>query len=173
MIRAEDAMKEGAPKVYPEGNIEPKDKRGDLAKTEEALSKGEVKIEAEYRTPIIHHSSLETHGNMVDYRGDSAIVYASTQGTFTIPGDAAKELNLPETGVSIVETSQGAGEADAHSPGRVSAGWKSFRFMAEVQSGRQPRRDVSRSSRHSISTRRTGRWFTGAPTLYLRSRQFL
>lgn len=109
VVRPEDAMKDGATKVYPEGNIEPKDKRGDLAKTEAALSKGEVTIEAAYRTPIIHHSSLETHGNVVDYRGDSAIVYASTQGTFTIPGDAAKELGLPLSAVTAIVDHMGGG----------------------------------------------------------------
>ena len=110
VVRADDAMKDGAPKVYPEGNLEPKDKRGDLAKTEEALSKADVSIEAEYRTPIIHHSSLETHGHMVDYRGgDTAIVYASTQGTFTIPGDAAKELGLPQSAVTAVVEHMGGG----------------------------------------------------------------
>jgi xanthine dehydrogenase YagR molybdenum-binding subunit len=110
VVRAEDAMKDDAPKVFPEGNIEPRDKRGDLAKTEAALSKGEVTIEADYRTPIIHHSSLETHGNMVDYRGgDSAIVYASTQGTFTIPADAAKELGLPLSSVTAIVDHMGGG----------------------------------------------------------------
>src|SRR6267142_421880 len=110
VVIAEDAMKDGAPKVYPEGNLEPKDKRGDLAKTEEALSKAEVSIEAEYRTPILHHSSLETHGHMVDYRGgDTATVYASTQGTFTIPGDAAKELGLPESSVTEIVENMGGG----------------------------------------------------------------
>ena len=110
VVIADDAMKDGAPKVYPEGNLEPKDKRGDLAKTEEALSKAEVSIEAEYRTPILHHSSLETHGHMVDYRGgDTAIVYASTQGTFTIPGDAAKELGLPQSAVTAIVDHMGGG----------------------------------------------------------------
>jgi len=110
VVRADDAMKDDAPKVYPEGNIEAKDKRGDLAKTEEALSKADVTIEAEYRTPIIHHASLETHGHMVDYRGgDSAIVYASTQGTFTIPGDAAKELGLPLSAVTAIVDHMGGG----------------------------------------------------------------
>ena len=110
VVRADDAMKDDAPKVYPEGNLEPKDKRGDLAKTEEALSKAEVSIEAEYRTPIIHHSSLETHGHMVDYRGgDTAVVYASTQGTFTIPGDAAKELGLPQSAVTAIVEHMGGG----------------------------------------------------------------
>ena len=110
VVRADDAMKDDAPKVYPEGNLRPKDKRGDLAKTEEALSKADVSIEAEYRTPILHHSSLETHGHMVDYRGgDTAIVYASTQGTFTIPGDAAKELGLLQSAVTAVVDHMGGG----------------------------------------------------------------
>ena len=110
VVSADDAMKDDAPKVYPEGNLEPKDKRGDLAKTEEALSKADVSIEAEYRTPILHHSSLETHGHMVDYRGgDTAIVYASTQGTFTIPGDAAKELGLPQSAVTAIVDHMGGG----------------------------------------------------------------
>ena len=43
---------------------------------------------------------LETHGMVVDYRGgDSATIYASTQGTFTIPADAAKELGLEQSKV--------------------------------------------------------------------------
>jgi len=110
VVRADDAMKDDAPKVFPEGNIEPKNKSGDLAKTDEALSKADVTIEAEYRTPIVHHASLETHGNMVDYRGgDSAIVYASTQGTFTIPGDAAKELGLPQSAVTAIVDHMGGG----------------------------------------------------------------
>ena len=110
VVRAEDAMREGAPQVYPEGNVEPKDKRGDAAKTEEALARADVVVEAEYRTPILHHASLETHGNMVDFRGGTeATVYASTQGTFTIPGDAAKELGLPESSVTSIVEHMGGG----------------------------------------------------------------
>jgi xanthine dehydrogenase YagR molybdenum-binding subunit len=110
VVTADEALKEGAPKVFPEGNLEPRDKRGDTAKTEAALKQSEIVLEAEYRTPIVHHSSLETHGNVVDYRGDNtAIVYASTQGTFTIPGDAAKELGLPETAVTAIVEHMGGG----------------------------------------------------------------
>lgn len=110
VVTAEAAIKDGAPKVYPEGNIKERDKRGEQAKTEEALAKCDVVVEAEYRTPMVHHTSLETHGHMVDYRGgDTAIVYASTQGTFTIPGDAAKELGLPESAVTAVVEHMGGG----------------------------------------------------------------
>jgi xanthine dehydrogenase YagR molybdenum-binding subunit len=110
VVRAEDALKEGAPKVYPEGNLEPRDKRGDAEKVEAALAGSDVVVEAEYRTPIIHHSCLETHGNVVEYRGGTdATVYASTQGTFTIPGDAAKELDLKESAVRAIVEHMGGG----------------------------------------------------------------
>ncbi|MBV9924236.1 MAG: xanthine dehydrogenase family protein molybdopterin-binding subunit [Acidobacteria bacterium] len=113
LVRAEDSVKEGAPKVFAdpkEPNVEPRDKRGDASKVAEALKGADVVVEAEYRTPIIHHSSLETHGNVVDYRGgEEATVYASTQGTFTIPGDAAQELGLKESAVRAVVEHMGGG----------------------------------------------------------------
>ncbi len=110
VVRADDALKPGAPQVYPEGNLEPKDKRGDAAKVAAALATADVVYEAEYRTPIIHHASLETHGNVIDYRGgDAATVYASTQGTFTIPGDAAKELGLQQSAVTAIVEHMGGG----------------------------------------------------------------
>src|SRR5215218_233537 len=113
VVRAEDSMKEGAPKVTAdpkEPNVEQRDKRGDPEKVAEALKGSDVVVEAEYRTPIIHHSSLETHGNVVDYRGgEEATVYASTQWTFSIPGDAAEELGLKESAVRAVVEHMGGG----------------------------------------------------------------
>jgi len=110
VVRAEDALKEGAPKVFPEGNLEPKDSQGYATKVSAAWEKCDVVFEAEYRTPIVHHSSLETHGHVVDFRGaDKATVYASTQGTFTIPGDAAKELGLKESDVIAIVEHMGGG----------------------------------------------------------------
>jgi xanthine dehydrogenase YagR molybdenum-binding subunit len=110
VVRADDALREGAPRADPDGNVEGREKRGDAAQVLAALEKCDVVIEAEYRTPIIHHCCLETHGNLVDYRGGAdATVYASTQGTFTIPGDAAKELGLKESAVTAVVEHMGGG----------------------------------------------------------------
>ncbi len=110
VVRADDAMKEGAPKVYPEGNLEPRDSQGLATKVAAAWEKCDVVLEAEYRTPTIHHACLETHGHMVDYSGgETATVYASTQGTFTIPGDAAKELGLKESNVTAIVEHMGGG----------------------------------------------------------------
>ena len=110
IVRADDALKEGAPKVYPEGNLEQRDSQGFATKVAAAWETCDVVLEAEYRTPIVHHACLETHGHMIDYRGgDRATVYASTQGTFTIPGDAAKELGLMESNVTAIVEHMGGG----------------------------------------------------------------
>ncbi len=110
VVRAEDAIKPGAPQVLGEPNLDQKDKRGDAGKVAAALQNCDAVIEAEYRTPIIHHACLETHGVVVDYRGgDTATVYASTQGTFTIPGDAAEALGLPDSAVTAIVEHMGGG----------------------------------------------------------------
>src|SRR5689334_5134963 len=96
VVHGEVAARPDAPKVLSgENNLQEKAKNGDPAKADAAFANADAIVEAEYTTPRIHHACLETHGMVVDYRGgDTATVYASTQGTFTIPADAAKELGL-------------------------------------------------------------------------------
>lgn len=110
VVHAEDAIKPDAPQVHGEPNLSRKESRGDANKVASALAGCDAVVEAEYRTPIVHHSCLETHGNVVDYRGgETAIVYASTQGTFTIPEDAAHALELPESSVTAIVEHMGGG----------------------------------------------------------------
>lgn len=106
VVHGDAAMKPDAPKVVAdENNVQEKAKNGDPAKVEAAFATADAIVEAEYITQRVHHACLETHGMVVDYRGgNSATIYASTQGTFTIPADAAKELGLEQSAVvSLVE----------------------------------------------------------------------
>ena len=116
VVTAEAAMKPNAPQVLPgegpggEPNVAQRNKRGDLQKVEAALATCDAVVEAEYRTPRLHHSCLETHGMVVDYSGgDTATIYATTQGTFTIPADAARELGLTESAVTATVQHMGGG----------------------------------------------------------------
>ena len=111
VVRADDAIKPDAPKVVDEeSNLQQKDKRGDPEKVSAAFKTCDAIVEAEYRTPRVHHACLETHGMAVDYKGgDSATVYATTQGTFTIPKDAADALGLPESAVTATVQHMGGG----------------------------------------------------------------
>jgi xanthine dehydrogenase YagR molybdenum-binding subunit len=108
-VSFEDATKPGAPVVAKPGP-RAQQKQGDPEKAAAAFEKCDAVIEAEYRTPILHHCCLETHSIVADYRGgDSATVYASTQGTFTIPGDSARELGLPQSKVTSIVQHMGGG----------------------------------------------------------------
>jgi len=111
VVHAQDAVKPGAPKVVAEEeNLQEKAKNGDLAKAEAAFATADAIVEAEYICSRVHHACLETHGMVVDYRGgDTATIYASTQGTFTIPADAAKELGLAQSAVTSSVEHMGGG----------------------------------------------------------------
>jgi xanthine dehydrogenase YagR molybdenum-binding subunit len=111
VVHADAAMKPEAPKVVAEeNNVQEKAKNGDPAKVEAALVTADAIVEAEYMTQRVHHACLETHGMVVDYRGgNSATIYASTQGTFTIPADAAKELGLEQSAVVSTVEHMGGG----------------------------------------------------------------
>src|ERR1700704_445977 len=117
VVRARDAIKPEAPEVLArdtrkpdEKNLRLADKTGDAQKVEAALAASDTVVEAEYYTPRIHHACLETHGMVVDYSGgNSATIYATTQGTFTIPKDAADALGLPESAVTATVQHMGGG----------------------------------------------------------------
>ncbi|HEX5884220.1 MAG TPA: xanthine dehydrogenase family protein molybdopterin-binding subunit [Pyrinomonadaceae bacterium] len=111
VVHATDAIRPDAPKVVAEeNNLQEKAKNGDLQKAETAFATADAIVEGEYFSQRVHHACLETHGMVVDYRGgDSASIYASTQGTFTIPGDAAKELGLEQSKVIASVEHMGGG----------------------------------------------------------------
>jgi xanthine dehydrogenase YagR molybdenum-binding subunit len=114
-INAEQAMAPDAPALFPNDPRVKNNARigrisGDPAKADAALADADVVVEAEYRTPTLHHTCLETHGVVVDYNGgDSATIYCSTQGTFAIPRDAIRPLGLDESAITGVVQHMGGG----------------------------------------------------------------
>jgi xanthine dehydrogenase YagR molybdenum-binding subunit len=111
VVHAQRAIRPDAPKVVAEeNNLQEKGKNGDPQKADAAFATADEVVEGEYITARVHHTCLETHGMVVDYRGgDTATIYASTQGTFTIHDDAAKELGLPASAVTTTVEHMGGG----------------------------------------------------------------
>ena len=112
VVTYQQAIKPNAPKVYQKekGNVRPGEKRGDRAAAEAAMQRCDATVEHEFITTMQHHTCLETHGVTVDYTGgETATVYASTQGTFTIPGEAAAALGLSQKNVTAVVEYMGGG----------------------------------------------------------------
>ena len=104
------ALAEGAPSVRKSGNRGKPRTAGSKEDAEAAFDKAAAVVEATYSVPTQHHASLETHGVVVDYRGgDEATIYASTQSTFSIGGDAAEALGLPANKVTTIVEHMGGG----------------------------------------------------------------
>ncbi len=114
-VTAEDAIKPGAAPIFPtdravKNNIRHANQRGDASAVENALNSSDAVVEVEYRTPILHHCCLETHVVAVDFNGGkTATVYGSTQGTFSLPGDAARVLGLNQSDVIGIVHYMGGG----------------------------------------------------------------
>jgi xanthine dehydrogenase YagR molybdenum-binding subunit len=59
-------------------------------------------LEAIYTTEVQTHSPLETHGAVVDHRGDEATVYASTQGTSAAADGLEEPLGLGRANYEVI-----------------------------------------------------------------------
>jgi xanthine dehydrogenase YagR molybdenum-binding subunit len=103
------ALEAEAPKLMRRGNASGERSRGDEAKTLAAIAAAEVRLEAVYELPVQHHVSLETHGCVVDYDGERATVYASTQMVSGSVGEFAQLLELPADRVRVVCEYMGGG----------------------------------------------------------------
>ncbi|MFG0328262.1 MAG: xanthine dehydrogenase family protein molybdopterin-binding subunit [Phycisphaerales bacterium] len=73
----------------------------DRERVEGKLENAAATIDSEYSTQVQTHSSLETHGGRVDFRGDHAVVYGSTQSNYGFRDDVAATLELPTSSVEM------------------------------------------------------------------------
>lgn len=79
------------------------EKPGELTKeVQDLLAGAELTLEASYSTEVHLHASLETHGVSIDFHGDEATVYASTQGTSAARDGVEEALGLPRSKFEVV-----------------------------------------------------------------------
>lgn len=65
-----------------------------LAGAEQSLEASDVVVEATYQTQVQTHCCLEPHIGLVDFRGDHAQAWGSTQGTFSFRDELTHSLGL-------------------------------------------------------------------------------
>lgn len=88
----------GKPEVKEQGNVAQAFKDPDL-----------VIYEGTFRTPVVLHNCLETHGCVAKWEGDKLKVWASTQGVFGFRDDLAKIFNIPAHNVQVMTEHMGGG----------------------------------------------------------------
>jgi CO/xanthine dehydrogenase Mo-binding subunit len=88
--------------------------RGDF---ERGVAEGDEVVEAEYRTAVVLHNSLETHQSICHWEDDGITVYISTQYIWGIRAAMAERLGLPEDKVRVVCHAMGGGFGAKNGPG--------------------------------------------------------
>jgi xanthine dehydrogenase YagR molybdenum-binding subunit len=80
-----------------------------IAEVQKAFDDADVVVESDYKTAVQTHSSLETHGVVVDWKPDLMTVYASTQGTASVRDEFARHFGLQNSQVRVITEFMGGG----------------------------------------------------------------
>ncbi len=108
VLDQEEALKEGAPAIWPEGNLSPNARnemvpigarRGDV---EKGLASSARVFEDRYTTSFVHNAQMEPRSAVALWEGDKLTVYTPTGGISNCKTDTARDLNLPPDDVRIV-----------------------------------------------------------------------
>jgi CO/xanthine dehydrogenase Mo-binding subunit len=88
--------------------------RGDL---DRGLADADVVVQAEYRTQVVLHNSLETHQAVCHWEDDAITIHISTQYIWGVRSAMAGRLGLPEDKVRVVCHAMGGGFGAKNGPG--------------------------------------------------------
>jgi CO/xanthine dehydrogenase Mo-binding subunit len=88
--------------------------RGDF---ERGVAAADVVVEAEYRTQVVLHNSLETHQAVCHWEDDGITIYISTQYIWGVRDTMAEQLGLPPDKVRVVCHAMGGGFGSKNGPG--------------------------------------------------------
>ncbi|MFL5946390.1 MAG: xanthine dehydrogenase family protein molybdopterin-binding subunit [Gaiellaceae bacterium] len=89
----------------------------DRGEFERGVADGDVVVEAEYRTQVVLHNSMETHQAVCHWEDDGITVYISTQYIWGIRSSMAEHLGLPPDKVRVICHAMGGGFGSKNSPG--------------------------------------------------------
>ncbi len=121
VVELEAAMQEGAPRVFAEranvGELEVQSE-GDV---EAGFATADAVVEAQFRTQVQTHSSLETHGSVAMWEGDVLTIYDSTQAVHGVREGVAKALEIPVSKVRVICHHMGGGFGSKLWAGRYTA----------------------------------------------------
>ena len=84
---------------------------------ERGVAEADVVVEAEYRTQVVLHNSMETHQAVCHWEDDGITIYISTQYIWGIRDAMAEQLGLPPDKVRVVCHAMGGGFGSKNGPG--------------------------------------------------------
>ena len=160
VLDPEEAMKPGAPKLFPEGNViggtpavvaggGPKLTGYEIPSATHSVTRGDVNksfaeadlvYEARYRTPILQHVPNESRVAVAQWESGKLTLWDASQTPFDVQKAVAKVLGIPMSKVHVSTEFLGGGFGDRSSPGRQSV----LAAMVARKTGRPARIELDR-----------------------------
>ncbi len=108
VLDQEEALKPGAPQIWPEGNIsldirnEAKPMREARGNVEQGLRESDRVFESRYSTTFVHNAQMEPRSAVAQWEGDKLTIYTPTGGIANCRTDMARDLGIPEANVRVI-----------------------------------------------------------------------
>ncbi len=85
---------------------------------DQAFKEADVISEGFYGLPVVCHLTWDTHGQVMEWKGDQLEYWPTTQSVSSIGAELAKALGIPATNVHVMQEHMGLGYGSKFSPDR-------------------------------------------------------
>jgi CO/xanthine dehydrogenase Mo-binding subunit/aerobic-type carbon monoxide dehydrogenase small subunit (CoxS/CutS family) len=115
VLDQEEALKPGAPKIWPEGNLSLNNrneavpisqKRGDV---DAGFTAADQIFEERFSTAFVHNAQMEIRSAVASWDADRLTIYTPTQGIANCRADMARDLEIPQDKVHVICQYMGGG----------------------------------------------------------------
>ena len=109
VVHADKAMESGAAQVQDDRPNASEPRVNEQGDVNAGYAAADVKIEAEYKTEVHTHVSLETHGSIAHWEDGKLTLWASTQAISATQGGLSQFFGIPNTDVRVIKDHMGGG----------------------------------------------------------------
>lgn len=109
VLTTADALKEGAPRVHAEGNVDKQVLRYNVGDIAEGFRQADHIYEGGFISKHHNNAQLERRVSLARWDGDRLTVWASTQGIYNCRRDLAHDLQMPFSRIRVICQYMGGG----------------------------------------------------------------
>lgn len=154
VFTAEEALKEGAPEIWPGGN-QIADMSAEGGNVDEELNKAAHVFTHKVHTQKVHHAAIELHGCIADYKNGHLTVWTPTQNNFPFRAILSEIFSIPMNKIKIIRPTVGGAFG-----GKLEVILEPVAAALAMQAGRPVKVEMSRREVIYASRCRHGMDFT-------------
>jgi xanthine dehydrogenase molybdenum-binding subunit len=149
-----EAVKEDAPRLWPDGNISDPEGKPFLLEygdVEKALREADVVVQGTFKNPMIVHTPLEPHACVASWDGDRLTTWISTQTPHACRNPLASYFEIPVSSVRVISDYVGGGFG-----GKYVEKYPFIAALLSKKTGKPVKLEFTRQQVHTISRKRYG-----------------